>query len=464
MSMRSLVSRLLSPSGPFWVFVQHGAGRIAVALKFLVLARVLGPEGVGLIGVGLLAMAVAEALSELGLLQAVVQRREALTQAQLSAVWGWQLLRAVLLGTGLALLAWPAAQLFFIPEAFPIFALAGLLLLLRGSVNLSLTLALRDMQMRSVGLFNASFVMIDAVLGILIAWLTQSVLAVFVAMAVTEGVRCLASYSVFAPPPSPSLSREASEFTAFGKWIWINNVLNLLLNQLDKLVVTKFVGVSGMGTYQIAQRFAQLGIADMGIMISQYMFPRFSRQMRSDPKSAVTAMTELLLLIFAFGLLTLMILSRFAEPIFVWLLGEAWRNTADSFSILLHGMLGGLLTSVLVPYVKAEGKAWIITTNSLLQLVVLLGLLMSLARNGIEAIALCTSLAIWTATLGILTSSALLIKGVGPALWRHRREWLVLLICFAGFHVSALAGWGLCVLLTLFVLLKRAAAVVRIIR
>lgn len=451
MPMHSLVVHLFSPSGPFWVFVQHGAGRIAVALKFLVLARVLGPEGVGLIGVGLLAMAVAEALSELGLMQALVQHREALTQAQLSSVWGWQLLRAVLLGAGLALLAWPAAQFLSIPEAFPIFALVGVLLLLRGSVNLSLTLSLRDMQMRRVGLFNAYFVIIDAVLGILVAWLTQSVLAVFVAMVVTEAVRWLASYRIFEPPPRPTLSREASEFAAFGKWIWMNSILNFLLNQTDKFMMAKIVGINGLGTYQMAQRFAQLGVADIGIILSQYLFPKLSQQMRSDHQRAVELTLALLALMAAGGMAAVLTLNALAEPLFVVLLGESWRAAAPVFGTLVGGMYGGLLTAVLVPFVKAEGKAWIVTGAALAQLVALLALLYLLQGNGMTGVALASSAAVWVAVLLILAGALTYIETV----WQMLRMQLVLWLFLTGCPLLTLwipnFWWvGACVALGLF--------------
>lgn len=441
MSMPSLVSRLLSPSGPFWVIVQHGSGRVAVALKFLVLARVLGPEGVGLIGVGLLAMAVAEALSELGLMQALIQRREALTQEQLSAVWGWQLLRAVILGAGFALLAWPAAEFFSIPEAFPIFALVGVLLFLRGSVNLSLTLELRDMQMRRVGLFNACFVVLDAVLGILVAWLMQSVLAVFVVMVVTEVIRWIVSYKVFMPPPRPSLSREVSEFAAFGKWIWINNILNFLLNQTDKFIVAKVVGVSGLGTYQMAQRLAQLGVADAGIILSQYMFPKLSKQMRADHQRAVELTMALLALMAAGGMVAVLALNALAEPLFVLLLGESWRAAAPVFEILVNGMYGGLLTAVLVPFVKAEGKAWIFTGAALIQLAVLLVLLYLLQDKGMTGVALASSSSVWVAAVLILIGALKYVEGIWKGLWAHWYLWLMLTGCLLFTLLFATLWW-----------------------
>jgi len=424
----SFISRLLSPSGPFWVFVQHGAGRIAVALKFLVLARVLGPEGFGLIGVGLLAIAVAETLSELGLMQALVQSRDTLTREQLSSIWGWQLLRSVMLGVGMVLVSWPAAQIFSMPEAFPIFVMVGIVLLLRGSVSISLTLALRDLQMRQVGLFNTSFVLIDAVLGILIAWFTHDVLAVFVAMAITEAMRLLASYKVFAPAPRPSLSRDASVFTAFGKWIWMSSILNFLLNQTDKFMVAKIVGISGLGTYQMAQRFAQLGVADIGIMLSQYLFPKLSKQMRSDHHRAVSLTLDLLALMAAGGMAAVLTLHALAELLFVLVLGESWRAAASVFEILIGGMYGGVLIAVLAPFVKADGKAWIVTCAALVQLLALIALLYLLKTKDISGIALASSAAVWIATLLIFTGASLFVESFWIGLRALWRIWVLLIV------------------------------------
>ncbi|CJK51115.1 Lipopolysaccharide biosynthesis protein wzxC [Streptococcus pneumoniae] len=421
--------RFFSASGPFWVFVQHGAGRIAVALKFLVLARVLGNDGVGIIGVGLLAIVVAEALSELGLMQALVQRRGEVTQAQLSAVWGWQLLRAGLLGFVMVLFSWPVAQFFSMPEAFPVFMTVGLLLFLRGSVNLSITLALRDMQMKRVGLFNAGFVILDALLGILVAWLTRSVLAVFLTMLIAESARCIASYLVFPRPPRPTLSREASEFAAFGKWIWINNVLVLLLNQSDKFIIAKFFGVGDMGIYQISQRFAQLGVADVGGMLSQYLFPKLSEQMRVDQRAAVRLTFSLLLLLAAVGMVAVLAMCSIAESMFVFLLGEDWRVAGLVFEVLAFGMYGALLNSVLVPFIKAEGKVWIITCAMLLQLVAFAILLYFKWDDGIVGVAYASSMSVWLATLLILIGSICGVKYAAEFFSLQWRMWILLVFC-----------------------------------
>ena len=65
-----------------WVLLQQAVVRALVAVKFLLLGRMLGPAAVGAIGGAMLALTIAEALSDTGLAQAIVQARDAPTGAQ----------------------------------------------------------------------------------------------------------------------------------------------------------------------------------------------------------------------------------------------------------------------------------------------------------------------------------------------------------------------------------------------
>src|SRR5260370_37641618 len=70
-----------------WVLLQQIVVRGFVAVKFLAIGRILGPAAIGSVSVALLAVAIAEALSDTGLAQAVVQGRETPNRSQLGPVW-----------------------------------------------------------------------------------------------------------------------------------------------------------------------------------------------------------------------------------------------------------------------------------------------------------------------------------------------------------------------------------------
>src|ERR1700749_3454214 len=92
-SVRSIRLPLVSMRPAFggsaatWVLFQQVVVRGFVAVKFLAIGRILGPAAIGSVSVALLAVAVAEALSDTGLAPAGVQGRETPNRPQLGAVW-----------------------------------------------------------------------------------------------------------------------------------------------------------------------------------------------------------------------------------------------------------------------------------------------------------------------------------------------------------------------------------------
>src|ERR1700756_1700001 len=95
----------LGSSAATWVLLQQVLMRGLVAVKFLAIGRILGPEAIGAVSIALLAVAIAESLSDTGLAQAVVQGRNAPTHDELGAVWATLAMRGVLIGLLIAALA-----------------------------------------------------------------------------------------------------------------------------------------------------------------------------------------------------------------------------------------------------------------------------------------------------------------------------------------------------------------------
>src|SRR6202035_5950296 len=111
MSVRALRLPFSSASVSFdqdaaiWVLLQQIVVRGFVAVKFLAIGRILGPSAIGSVSVALLAVAVAESLSDTGLAQAVIQGRETPTRTELGAVWTTLAARGVLVALLLVALA-----------------------------------------------------------------------------------------------------------------------------------------------------------------------------------------------------------------------------------------------------------------------------------------------------------------------------------------------------------------------
>ena len=111
----------------FWVLLQQVVVRGFVAVKFLAIGRILGPEAIGAVSIALLAVAIAESLSDTGLAQAVVQGRESPTHGELGAVWTTLAARGVLIGLLIAALAPFMSSQFHLGGSIGLLLLAALL-------------------------------------------------------------------------------------------------------------------------------------------------------------------------------------------------------------------------------------------------------------------------------------------------------------------------------------------------
>ncbi len=158
----------------------------------------------------------------------------------------------------------------------------------------------------------------------------------------------------------------------FSRWIWAGSVVNLLLNQFDKVIVAKLLGPAQLGAYQMSSKLAQMLLADAAIAMSQYLFPTFSAHHRKDADFAARLFRRYLGLIAA-GLVVLVVILRFAaEPLFQIVLGTAWLPAVPLFRIFVVNMAIGAVIAVLVSYLRAVGLPKVATHASIIQAVVLL--------------------------------------------------------------------------------------------
>ena len=133
--MNLLLQKFSNKESFLWVVVQQVFVRGLTALKFFVAARILGPESFAQIGVGLLAVAMVESLTDTGMQQAVIQKSTQLDHTEAGAVWTLQIIRGAVLAFFLLLVSPYIAEAFSVASAAGLIALAAVLPLIRNCLN-----------------------------------------------------------------------------------------------------------------------------------------------------------------------------------------------------------------------------------------------------------------------------------------------------------------------------------------
>lgn len=391
----------LGSSAATWVLLQQVLMRGLVAIKFLAIGRILGPEAIGSVSVALLAVAIAEALSDTGLSQAVIQGQAAPTRDELGAVWTTLATRGVVIGTALVAIAPLMNNQFHLGGALLLLQLAALLPLLRGVASPAYYVVQRERRFQHVALVEVSAAFVDCCFGLALALAGAGAYSVLIGMIVGESLKTALTWITMNPRPPIRLRWSGiGHYIGFSRWIWAGSVVNLVLNQFDKVVVGKLLGPAQLGAYQMSSRLAQMLLADAAIAMSQYLFPTFAARHRTDPHAAARLFKRYIGVI-ALGLVVVVIVLRLAaQPLFSLILGPAWLPAVPLFKIFVINMAIGALIAVLVSYLRAVGDAKATTQASVIQVLVLLACVPPATHYwGVTGIA-------WAMTVGLSSAAA----------------------------------------------------------
>jgi O-antigen/teichoic acid export membrane protein len=362
----------LGASAATWVLLQQIAVRGLVAVKFLAIGRIVGPTAIGSVSVALLAVAIAESLSDTGLAQAVIQGRETPTRNELGAVWKTLLARGALVALLLLALAPLMESEFHLRGELLLLQLAALLPLIRGIASPTYFVVQRERRFQHIAAVEIAAAAIDCSASLLLALAGAGAYSVLIGLALGESLKSALTWATMTPrPPLRARWSGIGHYVAFSRWIWASSVVNLVLNQFDKIVVGKMLGPTQLGAYQMSSRLAQMLLADAAIAMSQYLFPTFSAHHRSDAEKAAR-LFKLYLAAAVAGLVVVVVLLRsFAAPLFSLVLGAQWMSAVPLFRIFVINMALGALIAVLVAYLRAVGDARAPTQASVMQVIVL---------------------------------------------------------------------------------------------
>ncbi|MBW0448368.1 PST family polysaccharide export protein [bacterium M00.F.Ca.ET.228.01.1.1] len=388
-------------SAATWVLLQQFAVRGLVAIKFLAIGRMLGPEAIGSVSVALLAVAIAEALSDTGLAQAVIQGEHAPTHSQLGAVWTTLTARGVLISLLLVALAPLLSSQFHLDGSLVLIQLAAVLPLLRGLASPAYYVVQRERRFQHIAGVEVAAAFVDCAAGLVLAYLGAGAASVLIGLVAGETLKSTLTWATMKPrPPVRAVWSGIGQYVNFSRWIWASSVINLLLNQFDKVVVGKLLGPTQLGGYQMSSRLAQMLLADAAIAMSQYLFPTFAAHHRRSAQTA-SRLIRIYLLVAAIGLAVFVeVLRLIAQPLFSLILGAAWLPAVPLFRILVINMAIGALIAVLVSYLRAIGDARATVHASAIQVVVLLvSAPLAVRWWGVTGIA-------WSMTLGLGCAAA----------------------------------------------------------
>jgi O-antigen/teichoic acid export membrane protein len=341
-------------SGLFWVALAQVASKGLSFVTTLILAKLLAPALFGLVGMAALAIAALQYFQDIGFDAALIYQRENVDEASHTA-FVTVILSSLLVYLIAVLVAPWVAAFFREPAVVPVLRVLALTVPIFSLGRVPYVLLSRELDFRrkifpelaaNVAGSGASIALAFAGAGVWsLVWgqIVRSALAAALIWLVT--------------PWRPRLHfnwQLARTLFGYGKQIVSSQTLIFLITNVDNAVVGRYAGQAALGFYQFAYNVSNNPATQITSILSQVMFPAFSKLADEDPRKGRESVAQVRA---RYYLTTVRYVTWITMPIAV-----ATILFAPEF---IHGLYGNTWAPAILP----------------LQLLAIYGLIRSVAAN-----------------------------------------------------------------------------------
>ncbi|HEY8610219.1 MAG TPA: oligosaccharide flippase family protein [Roseomonas sp.] len=315
-----------------WRFITRALGFCST----LLLARLLVPADFGLVAMASTFAAAVEALSELGLQDALV-RHPAMDRKLVNTAFTLQVARATLTASIVALGAPVAAWWFGEPRLEALLFVLAAATFVMGFENTWVVEFRREMRFDRQFRLLAIPRLLQLATTIPLALATGSYWSLLLGTAVSKVSFTALTYAMHPGRPSFGLSRWR-ELTGFSLWIWATSMTKLVWDRGDPILLGPVIGPARLGGYLLALELAILPISELIAPAADALFAGFASAQRRGAQSVDLALTVAAALLQV--VMPLMIAVSCASGFLVaGLLGPRWADTAPLVAIFAwHGL------------------------------------------------------------------------------------------------------------------------------
>ena len=325
-------------------------------LSIVVLARLLTPDDFGVTAMVFPILSFASIFQQAGLGMAVLQR-DSVTDEELSAIFWTNVSLGVLVGALLAAMSPLVADFYNEPRVQALTAAAGVLMIIGSLTSQHMILMMRKMLFGRLALIDVLSLTVGTTLAIATAYFFQSYWAIFLLSFGTTASMCIFAWVLGGwRPVRPAPLRQVKDVLLFGGNITLSNLATYFGQNLDKILIGRWIGAVALGYYERAYKVVLLPVLFVHMPLFRLLVPMLSKSKHEAERHRRLFVLgyQLALFLTVPGILLLVI----AAPKFVvFVLGEQWLSAAPIFSWLALASLAQLVIGPLNMIFVSQGRS-----------------------------------------------------------------------------------------------------------
>ncbi|MGY1671026.1 lipopolysaccharide biosynthesis protein [Geodermatophilus sp. SYSU D00710] len=371
-----------------WQGLSFTLGKLFVLAATIVLARILGPEEFGLVSLALVFVGVVEVMADFGVAQALIYHRD--SPRSVDAALAFTVVSGVVLG-GLTVVAAPSlAQALGDPAVTDFLRVLALSFLLAALGIVPDVLLRRDLLFRRRAAVQLSANATRGMVSVGLALVGLGAWSLVYGQLAAVTVMSLVAWSRVRYRPDLRWWRlrwpDIRPLLAFGLPTAGNGLLNTVVLNIDYVVVSHALGATALGYYVLAFRLPEMVVISTFQVLSQVMFPVFSRA-RGEPERMRRGYLRVWRLQTAYGVVLGCVLAALAPYLVPVVFGEEWEPSVFPLQALAVYAAFRSLGMGVVDLLKAVGRPGLALGLTAARLLVLVPALVLATPWGIGGVA-----------------------------------------------------------------------------
>ena len=308
-------------AGSLWVGSWRWSARLIGLGTTIIVARLLLPDDFGVFATGLIVVSLFDTLIDLGTDHYLI-RLESPDRDDYDTAWTLRLILIVAASAVIFLSAAPMASLFEDARLTHVVQVLAVANLIRGFVNIGLTMYRRELQYRRIAAIGITQRVISASTTIALAFALESYWALVLGEVALRIAELLLSYVIHPYRPRFTICRVHQQWD-FSKWLMVRNLATFLQANADQMVIAKFFGMEQIGIYSMAARFARMPTSQLTEPMRNPTYSGLAKQ-QGDPVQLRDSVVRL------FGATCVVVLPAVAfcaavgEELLMLVLGSNW--------------------------------------------------------------------------------------------------------------------------------------------
>ena len=342
--------------GVIWSAVQRFSTQGIQFLTTLVMARMLTPAEYGTIGMLSIFLAISSVFIDSGFVNALTRKQDR-THADICTVFYFNITISFIAYWVLFIAAPFIAAFYNMAELELVLRILGLSLILNSFYAVQATLLTINLDFKVQARINVIALIISAIIGIVMAYNDFSYWALVAQTLVSCSISALLfwHYSKWRPTLLFSTKSFKNMFR-FGSKLLASSLLDSIYGNLYSIIIGKVFSASALGNYSRAESYANFpSISITGIM-QRVTYPVLCRLQGDDHELANTYRSFIKISAFIIFPM-MMLLSAFAYPFIIIIIGKQWEFSATMLQILCFSLMWYPIQAINLSLLLVKGRS-----------------------------------------------------------------------------------------------------------